>query len=125
LWLSLLAPLLLIQTFEAADLFCRGLAHASLLSLGCPHHSSTSHDADGGHAGTSHQGDEHHCNCPHSGSSLPDGLIQMALGGVGLPVAAIWNPEWRGEKLASTIGQDDPRPSLIPRSLDRPPRPLS
>lgn len=121
----LLVPLLLLQTFNAADLFCSELAHSNLLSIGCPHNLSSSHDSGEAHRGALQHGDESSCNCPCSKNSLPDGLVKLTLNGSGLPALAISYSLWPVETRASSIQTVELRPESIPRRVDRPPRILS
>lgn len=84
--LLLAAPLLLLQTFEAANLFCNATAHNSLLSISCPHHRDPrgAHHEEPPAEGSSE--DAEGCRCPSSRQPLPDGLIRLALNGMGVPV---------------------------------------
>lgn len=137
--LSLVTPLLLLQTFQASNLFCKGLAHASLLSSHCPHHQTAgrdpgsagdgpTHDAD--HAGSSPElagesGAPTPCTCPSSGSSLPDGLVLTALNGLGLPVIGLTDLPLTSV-VANPIRTTSIRhPELRASRLERPPRLLS
>lgn len=87
--LLLVVPLLLLQTFEAANLFCNATAHNSLLSFNCPHHPDRrgAHHEEPPAEGQSE--DVEGCRCPSSRHSLPDGLIRLALDGVGVPLDLI------------------------------------
>lgn len=132
--LILLLPLICLQSLEAASLYCDGLAHANLLSVGCPHHaeaasggeSNTTDGRDGAEAGhvPSNGDDErgHDCSCPRSGNSLPDGLIQLVLGGVGIPVGATTSMEILAESpflLPDPLGLRSPPLSYLE---ERPPK---
>lgn len=137
--LSIVIPLLLLQTFQASNLFCKGLAHASLLSAHCPHHRVPGRDpagADGepthdaGHAGSSRvpideTGPPAPCTCPSSGNSLPDGLILTALSGLGLPVIGVIDLPLASDVVIPIRVTPNRKPALRASRLERPPRLLS
>lgn len=121
--LVLAAPLLLLQTFEAANLFCHSSAHASLLSIKCPHHSRP--DPHQGHLAHDTSEGAEDCRCPSSSHSLPDGLVRLALSGVGLPIAKLDLELWSIITPIRRARTDEPTagpPRLPP---DHPPRLLS
>lgn len=140
--LGLVLPLLLLQTLEAADLFCDGLAHASLLSTACPHHAtrhsgphvraeSDGHEPgatgersrhDARHARSDHErGVPGRCTCPRTGNSLPDGLILIALAGIGVPVESGPQLNLPPEVALPEKDAENLRPSAPPRTQDHPP----
>lgn len=149
--LGLVLPLLLLQTLEAASLFCDGLAHASLLSTACPHHATRPSNpharAGSGGSGTGSHGhdpdaagersrdasrqtrsDHEHsapeeCTCPRTGNSLPDGLILITLGGVGVPVELDPLLNLPPEATLPEVEEEDQRPSAASRTHDHPPKP--
>lgn len=142
--LGLVLPLVLLQSLEAADLFCDGLAHASLLSTACPHH-ATRHSAPHARAGSDghdphatgersrdgaarHTRSDHEggapgqCTCPRTGNSLPDGLILIALAGIGVPVESGPQLNLPPEVTLPEKDAEDLRPSAPPRTPDHPPK---
>lgn len=143
--LALLAPMLILQPLEAASLFCKDLAHASVLSVGCPHHEHPDRSEHPIGHGTPHgvgsdANTERHtgadtqpassrpdsgvrgCTCPGSGQSLPDGLVLAALGGLGLPVAPVAILDRAAEAEIHIPTARRLRPAILARCSDHPPK---